>query len=272
MSSVDEVVGRFMESQRAMYAGGPIEPVEALLAEDIVWHVPGSSPIAGDYRGRQAVLDYFRHRRARADGTMRIVEHHQVVQGDTMLRFADGEATLGGEQRRWRTVGVYRVQDDRLAEAWLVPLDSREFEAAWGASRSARFGYRQRVRPQDCATSEVMGHPRLLEVFEAAFIELWREYFGGLTESLDGRALTLADLQVSYRAPIRVDDVVEVDVFLDAVTSTSVAIHCVARVAGEAPAAVCTSSYVCLGADEARTQWPDHIRASLQCLATAAAR
>lgn len=42
-----------------MYAGGPVEPVAELLAEDIVWRVPGKSPIAGEHRGVAAVLEYF---------------------------------------------------------------------------------------------------------------------------------------------------------------------------------------------------------------------
>ena len=31
----------FASRQRAMYAGGPAEPVRELLAADVVWHVPG---------------------------------------------------------------------------------------------------------------------------------------------------------------------------------------------------------------------------------------
>ena len=57
------MVDEFLARQRVMYSGGSIEAVAELMAEDIVWHVPGSSPIAGDYRGRDAVLDYFRTRR-----------------------------------------------------------------------------------------------------------------------------------------------------------------------------------------------------------------
>ena len=43
-----------------MYAGGQLGE---LLADDVVWHVPGTRPIAGDYRGPDAVLGYFRVRR-----------------------------------------------------------------------------------------------------------------------------------------------------------------------------------------------------------------
>jgi len=49
-----------------MYAGGDLERIEEWLAEDVAWHAPGTSPIAGDYRGREAVNGHFLRRRALA--------------------------------------------------------------------------------------------------------------------------------------------------------------------------------------------------------------
>lgn len=104
--STEEVVSRFLACQREMYAGGPTEAVEEMLAPDVVWHVPGRSPIAGDHRGRRAVLDYFAQRKARAGGAIEITQHAQVAHADTLVQLADGHATLGGRKRSWRTAGV----------------------------------------------------------------------------------------------------------------------------------------------------------------------
>jgi thioesterase superfamily protein len=43
------VVEEFLARQREMYAGGDLAAVEELLAEDVVWHVPGMSPIAARF-------------------------------------------------------------------------------------------------------------------------------------------------------------------------------------------------------------------------------
>lgn len=255
------VVEEFFTRQREMYAGGDLEAVEKLLAEDVVWHVPGSSPIAGDHRGREAVLDYFARRRALAGGAIDVTQHAHVAHADTLVQLADGHATLAGEERSWRTAGVYRAAGGRIAEAWLVPVDSYAFDLAWGASRPDPFCYAQRVRPQDCATSDLMGHPRLLELFEAAFIEFWREHFGALRDSLDGRKLTLAHLDVHYRAPVRVDDLVSVEVFVDGSGSSSISIYCQAGV-DEPTAATCRSRYVCVDPAGLPTPWPPRIGGS----------
>jgi uncharacterized protein len=125
------VVDEFLARQRAMYAGGDFAPVEELLAEDVIWHVPGTSPIAGEYRGREAVIGYFRRRRELAGGAIEITKHGEAYHEEALVQLADGRAVIGGEEVAWRTAGVYRVADGRIAEAWLVPLDQEQFDRAW---------------------------------------------------------------------------------------------------------------------------------------------
>lgn len=43
----------------AAFAQGDPGPLLGMLADDIVWHVSGRSPLAGTYRGRPEVLDFF---------------------------------------------------------------------------------------------------------------------------------------------------------------------------------------------------------------------
>ena len=118
--------------QRAMYAGDATpEHVGELLAPEVVWHVPGRSPIAGDHRGTEAVQRYFDERRVLAGNTLRITPLQAMADDEVVVELADGTATLGGEAAHWRTTGVYRIAGGRIAEAWLVPLDLAAFDAAW---------------------------------------------------------------------------------------------------------------------------------------------
>ena len=38
------------------FAHGDIQGPLAVLAEDILWHIPGRGPLSGDYRGHAEVL------------------------------------------------------------------------------------------------------------------------------------------------------------------------------------------------------------------------
>jgi hypothetical protein len=125
-------VAELHRRQGEMYAGGPVEPVAELLHPDIVWHVPGTSPIAGDHRGPAAVIAYFERRRALADHTFVMHPKGVLEDGDAVVQLVDGEATIAGERRTWSTAGVYRISDGLVAEVWLVPLDLAAFDAVWG--------------------------------------------------------------------------------------------------------------------------------------------
>jgi ketosteroid isomerase-like protein len=123
---------RLHDAQAALYAGGDEAPVRALLTDDVHWHVPGRNAIAGDHHGIHAVLAYFRRRRDLADRTFRMHPVDVLVGGgDRIAALVDGTAVLGGTQRRWSTVGLYRVRDGRVAACWLLPLDPDAFDDIW---------------------------------------------------------------------------------------------------------------------------------------------
>jgi hypothetical protein len=51
--------------------------------------------------------------------------------GDRVAVLTDGTATIGGVERRWSTVGLYRLREGRVAACWLLPLDQAAFDAIW---------------------------------------------------------------------------------------------------------------------------------------------
>lgn len=128
-----EVVAELHRRQREMYAGGSLEAVAELLAADIVWHVPGGSPIAGDHRGVDEVLAYFARRRQLAAATMKMRPGRVIEDCEAVVQLVDGAARLGGEEVSWRTAGVYRVEGGLVREVWLVPLDLALFDRIWSA-------------------------------------------------------------------------------------------------------------------------------------------
>jgi uncharacterized protein len=128
----EAVLARLHAAQAAFYAGEDSTAVRAVLTEDIAWHVPGTSAIAGDHRGTEAVLDYFTRRRDLANKTFRMHPRDILTgDGDTVAALTDGTATIDGVEHGWSTVGLYRVRDDRIAECWLLPLDPAAFDAIW---------------------------------------------------------------------------------------------------------------------------------------------
>jgi ketosteroid isomerase-like protein/predicted kinase len=130
------LLSRLHEAQNAMYGGGDLEPVRALLAPDVTWHVPGQNAIAGTYRGLDEVVNYFERRQDLAGQTLRLHPGELLVgDGHHIASLTGGSAVVDGREYRWSTVGLYRVAEGRIAECWLLPLDPAAFDRAWaGAS------------------------------------------------------------------------------------------------------------------------------------------
>ena len=129
------LLARLHAAQGAFYAGGPAEPLRALLAADVVWTVPGDNAIAGRYAGVDAVMAYFARRRDHAGRTFRMHPGEILTgDGDHVAVLTDGTAMIGGAEHRWSTVGLYRFRGDSLAACWLLPLDQAAFDRIWAAS------------------------------------------------------------------------------------------------------------------------------------------
>jgi ketosteroid isomerase-like protein len=98
----------FYQAQAAFYAGdNDTATLRGLLADDIVWHVPGRSPIAGHYHGHDEVVGYFAARRAHAKATFRVQPRAILANDQQAVQLANGRMERDGQLLQWRTVGVY---------------------------------------------------------------------------------------------------------------------------------------------------------------------
>jgi ketosteroid isomerase-like protein len=122
---------RFHDRQAAFYAGGEAGPLTELLAPNAEWHVPGRSAIAGSYRGRERVLEYFARRRDLAERTFRIEVREAYGADAGVVTLAYGRATMGGEASEWGTAGVYGFDRGLLTSGRLLPTDQKAFDAIW---------------------------------------------------------------------------------------------------------------------------------------------
>jgi uncharacterized protein len=124
--SARDVLDRYLAAMER----GDREAAVACYAEDVVMHVPGRSPWAGERRGREAVLAYLGAAVARADEGID-VELVDVLAGDgdrvalllrERLRGAGGELLL-------RRANVYTVRDGRIAEVRIFEHDQYAADA-----------------------------------------------------------------------------------------------------------------------------------------------
>ncbi len=131
-AQADALLARLHEAQNRFYSGGSGDAFRGLLADDVIWTIPGRNAIAGTYRGVDAVVAYFARRREIANSTFRLHRRDVLVgETDRIVALTDGTATIAGRSRAWSTVGLYEVRDGLIAACWLLPLDAAEFDEIW---------------------------------------------------------------------------------------------------------------------------------------------
>jgi ketosteroid isomerase-like protein len=151
-----QLIRDFHDHQNRFYAGGEQESVAAMLADDVTWHVPGLSALAGDYRGRDDVLRYFARRRRLAGATFRIDVRGVLAEDEVTVILARGEVVFDGEAAAWGTVATFRIAKGRIAECWVHPFDQLAFDGIWSAAheRASTRGAAQTIAAAD---SEALG-------------------------------------------------------------------------------------------------------------------
>jgi hypothetical protein len=111
------------------FAERDLAALDELIAEHAVWHVPGSNPLAGDHRGRAAIVAYFAALSQRTGGTFR-AEVIDVLASETR---AVAIARSTGQREGKSHDGLYcllvAVERDQIAEAWLMPADAFALDA-----------------------------------------------------------------------------------------------------------------------------------------------
>jgi uncharacterized protein len=105
------------------FAAGDMTAMDELLSDDVVWHSPGNNPLAGDYRGKDAVFDLFAKIMEVTGGTFRI-ELHDVLANDqhgVALAMVSGERE--GRRLEDRQAQVFHFAGGRVTEFWNHPQD-----------------------------------------------------------------------------------------------------------------------------------------------------
>lgn len=95
------------------FARGDIPSVLRIFAEDIAWHVPGRSPLSGDYRGHEGVVGFFTRAMELSGGTLRVEADEIVANGDRIIVLTTVSAERNGRSWSSPEVHVWRVQDGK---------------------------------------------------------------------------------------------------------------------------------------------------------------
>jgi len=113
------------------FTEGDTEVLRQVFSDGIIFRIPGKSPMAGEYRGRDAVFGYLGKVMDRSGGTFEVEVHDVVANEEHAIGLTVHRGSHGGRQATFRSVHVWHVSDGRLTELWEYP-EQPAFDEFWG--------------------------------------------------------------------------------------------------------------------------------------------
>ena len=112
------------------FAAGDMETVASVLADDIVWHQSGKSPLSGDFAGKDAVFGDYIARVAEVNAGTFGQEIHDLLANDEHVVVLVDEWWQQPHPFRGKGVHVWHMKDGIATEAWFTDQDQAAFDAA----------------------------------------------------------------------------------------------------------------------------------------------
>ena len=125
--------------QRAYQAfgSGDLPTVFGILGQDITWHVPGSSPLSGDYKGHEQVSAFFGATMELSGSTFTIDVTDILAQGDQVVVLCTVAAERHGQSWSSPEVHVWRVAGDQAVEFREFQGDEQTEDKFWSSPPTA---------------------------------------------------------------------------------------------------------------------------------------
>lgn len=112
--------------------------LSGLVADDLIWHFPGTSPIAGDWHGIAGLLDGIRATAmALGDGHLGFELLHVYADDTSTVTVHRDYFTGTGNDLDLRFVLYARMASGRIAEVWEMPFDQSESERFFAVQAGA---------------------------------------------------------------------------------------------------------------------------------------
>jgi uncharacterized protein len=102
----------------AAFNKGDVDALVDLFAEDIVWHFPGKSKLAGEHVGRDAALAMLGGYGGASEGTLRATLVDVMGSGDHVAGWArDTAKTADGRTLNINSVVIFTMRNSKVTEA-----------------------------------------------------------------------------------------------------------------------------------------------------------
>jgi ketosteroid isomerase-like protein len=107
---------------------GDLSAVAGFLAPDAAWHVAGTSPLAGVYKGHEELFAFFGRLYEMTGGTVAIHARDILASDDHAIVLTTLTASRGDRHLEDDGVAVFKIADGKAYEIWVFAEDQARMD------------------------------------------------------------------------------------------------------------------------------------------------
>lgn len=127
--AVDDPKVLAVMNYQAAIARGDLAAARTVFQPDVVYRVPGSNSLAGEFHGPDQVMSYFGRLMTETSGTYSISTMHWMASADHVALATRNHATRAGRQLDWNEVIVFHFVNGKKAQIDLYSGDQPAVDA-----------------------------------------------------------------------------------------------------------------------------------------------
>jgi uncharacterized protein len=116
----------------AAFAKGDFAVLNELFAEDLLWHEPGRNHLAGDYRGREAVYEYFGKLMQATQGSFHVDLEAVFADDERGVALVVSTASRDGRSITTNDAHIFHLRDGKVVEFRNASFDLYAFDELIG--------------------------------------------------------------------------------------------------------------------------------------------
>jgi uncharacterized protein len=113
------------------FAHGNIPAVFGAFDANMTWHVPGHSPLSGDFTGHDQIGSFFQRTLELSGGAFHIDVRHVLADGDLVVALVTVNAQRKGAFASFPEVHVWRVTNGKVTEFREYQGDEQREDRFW---------------------------------------------------------------------------------------------------------------------------------------------
>ena len=113
------------------FTQGNIPAVFAVFDPAITWHVPGHSPLSGDFTGPDQIGGFFKRTLDLSGGAFSIDVHNVLADGDLVVALTTVKARRNGVAASFPEVHVWRLRNGKAVEFREYQGDEQREDRFW---------------------------------------------------------------------------------------------------------------------------------------------